>query len=710
MSDASSTANETSRDPAPETTPVQQLTQRVQYLRGVGPHRAGLLEKLSLRTAADILFFFPRRYQDFTEQGSISELVEGETVSIVGTVDDVDHNTASSGRHVLYVLLKQGDRNYLRAVWFNQAFLVHKFRIGQNVMLQGKVKLVGGRFQMSHPRTTWIDDDTVAEKGRLLPIYKLTDGINQRQMRELVAKTVEDYAQLVEEAFPDELRNRAEVCDIELAIRDIHNPESQEAADNARNRLVYQELLILQLALAIRRHRVTATSIAPSLELTPKIRARIISRLPFDLSPTQLESFNEIAADMQQPFPMNRLLHGDVGSGKTAVALCAMLLAVAHGKQAAMMAPTEILASQHFRSIGKLLEGSRVRMSLLTGNLKSAERKQIEAEIESGEIDLIIGTQAIASSRIKFHSLALAIIDEQHKFGVRRRASLKQSGHDPHYLVMTATPIPRTVSMTLFGDLEVSVLDRPEGVGAGVYTYLQTEKSRSEWWEFVRKKIREGRQAYVVAPLVDSDDESELSSAERMFESLSNGPLNEFRLDVLHGRQTTERKDEALRAFEDGKTQVIVATGVVEVGINVPNATIMTIESTERFGLAQLHQLRGRVSRGVHPGFVCAFGSKDDSVDSERLQAFAEIDDGFELAEIDLRLRGPGNLFSTRQTGFPPLFIADLFRDADVLARAQADARLMVAGDPELNHEKFKRLRQLVFARYGKALDLSDVG
>ncbi|MEM7456002.1 MAG: ATP-dependent DNA helicase RecG [Planctomycetota bacterium] len=706
MSDVQSSSPE--KNPESKS-PEEKLTQNVRFLKKIGVRRAELLEKLGIRTAADVLFFFPRRYQDFTRQIAVAELNDGDEVSVIGTVDDIDHTTAHSGRHVLYVLIKQ-ESDYLRAFWFNQSYMVRKFQVGQKVMLQGKVKVSGSRFQMTHPRTTWIDESSDPENAGMLPVYKLTDGINQRQMRELVWQTVEDFAHVVEEAIPDELRQRADVCDIGQAIRDIHSPESQESADLARTRLVYQELLILQLALAIRRHRVETGSVAHALEMSSKIRARIKSRLPFDLSPTQLKSFNEIAADMSRPFPMNRLLHGDVGSGKTAVALCSMLLAVAHGHQAAMMAPTEILAAQHYRGIAKLLAGSRVKVALLTGSMKPAERRPIVSGIESGEIDIVIGTQAIASDKLKFDSLALAVVDEQHKFGVRRRASLKQSGHDPHYLVMTATPIPRTVSMTLFGDLDVSVLDRPEGVGAGVFTYLQKESSREQWWEFVCKKLREGRQAYVVAPLVDSGDESELGSAERLFESLSNGPFSEFRLDVLHGRQTTEEKDAALQSFEQGRTQVIVATGVVEVGINVPNATVMTIESAERFGLAQLHQLRGRVSRGVHPGFVCAFCSTDDKADSERLQAFEEIDDGFELAETDLRIRGPGNLFSTRQTGFPPLFIADLFRDAEILARAQADARLLVDEDPELEDEKYRRLRQLVFARYGSALALSDVG
>ncbi|MDG1874652.1 MAG: ATP-dependent DNA helicase RecG [Mariniblastus sp.] len=693
-----------------ERSAIEKLTQHVQALNGVGPRRAQLLEKLGLRTAADLLFFFPRSYQDFTQLHEIVELEAEQLASVLGVVDDIDQTVTGNGKHILYVLIRQ-ENQFLRAVWFNQQFLSHKFQIGQRVLLRGKAKLTGGRFQMTHPKTTWLDaNQNVEDQKQLSPIYSLTDGINQRQMRDLVSQTVNECAATVEEAFPDELREKTDVCEIETAIRQIHAPKNQEEVDSARGRLVYQELFILQLALAIRRHKIKSENVSPALELTPKIRSRITGRLPFELTDSQKTAFAEIAADMGRDFPMNRLLHGEVGSGKTAVALCAMLLGVAHGNQATLMAPTEILARQHYQSLSKLLENSRVRLALWTGSLKTSQRKKIAQQIEAGEVDLIIGTQAVVASKLRFQQLGLVVIDEQHKFGVRQRALMKQSGHDPHYLVMTATPIPRTISMTLFGDLDVSTLERTSGVGQKVNTYLGQEQTRDQWWEFFRKKLGEGRQGFIVAPLVDSGDDSDLSSAERMFESLSNGPLSDFRLDVLHGRQSPEQKDAAMANFVSGKTQAMVATGVIEVGINVPNATIMTIESSERFGLSQLHQLRGRVSRGHHPGYVCAFSTSDDPESNERLTAFSNTDNGFDLAEIDLQIRGPGNLFSTQQSGFPPLMIADLIRDAEVLKRAQQDARQLIAKDPEMESEAYSRLRQLVFSRYGKALDLSDVG
>jgi ATP-dependent DNA helicase RecG len=689
---------------------VERLTQSILSIHGIGVQRAKLLEKLGLHTAADLLFFFPRSYEDFTELHQITELQHEQLANVVGVVDDVDPAITGRGMHILSVLIKQ-DNQYLKATWFNQSFMAKKFQIGQRVLLRGKTKLNSGRFQMSHPKTIWLDpDQDIENEKQLSPIYRLTEGINQRQMRELITRTIDSCAGFIQEAFPDKLRKQVEVCEIETAIRQIHAPKNHEEMKKARSRLVYQELFILQLALAIRRHRIRTTNVSPQLELTPKIRARIIGRLPFTLTETQTKAFQEIAKDMGQNFPMNRLLHGEVGSGKTVVAVCAMLLAVAHGNQATLMAPTEILAQQHYQTLKKLLENSRVRMALWTGSLKHAERKKISKQISEGEVDLVIGTQAVVASKINFHQLGLVVIDEQHKFGVRQRALLKQSEHDPHYLVMTATPIPRTISMTLFGDLDVSILQRTSGAGQKVNTYLGLEKNRDQWWEFFRKKLKEGRQGFIVAPLVNSDDDAELSSAERMFEALANGPLSEFRLDVLHGKQSAKEKDIAMQNFISGKTQAIVATGVVEVGINVPNATLMTIESAERFGLSQLHQLRGRVSRGNHPAFVCAFATTNDPESNQRLTAFADNDSGFELAEIDLQIRGPGNLFSTQQSGFPPLMIADLIRDADILKAAQNDARQLIEQDPNLDGVDYQRLRQLVFARYGKALQLSDVG
>lgn len=680
-------------------------------LRSVAGVRANwlpALERLGLRTPADVLFYFPRRYEEIHEIVPLGMLTVGQSVSVVATVKEVDQSFSESGRHAFYMLLEQ-DRHYLRAVWFNQPFLVERFRVGQKLFLRGTVSERGGRLQMVQPRWMLVDAQQGPPSAGLLPVYGLSEGLKQRDMRRLAKRVVDQFALQVEEALPEALRTSLQLCGIQEALQWIHFPSDHDEQANAQRRLVFQELFVLQLALARRRWDIRQNASAPPLEMTAKIRERILCRLPFDLTESQQQALTEIAADMARSIPMNRLLHGDVGSGKTAVAVCAMLLAVAHGYQVVMMAPTEILVRQHERTLRNMLANTRVRLCAWTGS--TSHRQQLGERIAAGEMDIVVGTQAIVQSELKFAKLGLIVIDEQHKFGVRQRGRLKDlTSGTPHYLVMTATPIPRTISMTVFGDLEVSTLTMPAKMRAPVHTYLADDSQRDKWWEFVVKKLREGRQAYVIAPLVDADEESRWDSAESVFESLVHGPLEAFRVDLLHGRQSAEEKDAVLRAFAAGQTQAIVATSVVEVGIDVPNATVMTIESAERFGLSQLHQLRGRVARSQHPGFVCVFSSSNNPGDNERLKAFAEIQNGFELAEIDMRLRGPGNLFSTEQTGFPPLRIADLVRDVEVLEFTRAQATQVIESDPKLERPEHMRLRRLVQSRYGEALQISDVG
>ena len=690
-----------------------------QFIKGVGPNRAEMLEKLGLRTARDILFFFPRDYKQTATVTNINQLEEGQHVSVVGTVEEVDLRNTGTGRSMLGVLVKQGTM-FVRAVWFNQPFLRDKFQVGERVVLTGRPKLRSFRWEMTHPDFEVIETEEIAESSSLLPVYRLTEGISQNQMRRVVSGVVEQYAQLVDEVFPNEYLTNHPIWPIHKALEKIHAPDDEQSLQAARHRFVYQEFLVLQLALAMRRQSLLESGASAELPLNSKIAARIDRLLPFELTAGQQQAIKEIADDMARPLPMNRLLQGDVGSGKTVVAAYAMLVAVAHGYQATLMAPTEILANQHFETLQKMLSESRVRMALLTGSLKSSQRKTVLKSIESAEVDIVIGTQAILHSAASFSKLGLAIVDEQHKFGVKQRAALREGNLDPHYLVMTATPIPRTVSMTLFGDLDVSeIRDRPKG-RQPVKTYLATEQQREKWWEFVGKKIREGRQAYVVTPLVDSAEsetnnsesmvDQELASVEASFERLANGELEEFRLDLVHGRMNPADKELSMQRFRSGETQVLVATSVVEVGVDVPNASIMTIENAERFGLAQLHQLRGRVGRGSHPGFVTVFQGGAAEETTDRLLAFVDTTDGFDLAEVDFQLRGPGDLLGTRQHGLPPMRMANLQSDTEVLEQARRDARRLLHQIPRLDEERYSLLKKQVMVRYGRVMDLGDVG
>ncbi len=693
---------------ADKSSPLE-LSTAVQFLKGCGASRAELLARLGVATVRDLLFYFPRDYQDLTDLREIDALEEGPLVSVLGTVEEVDVSDRGGGRSVLGVLVRQGD-DYLRAVWFNQPFLREKFRRGQLLLLSGKAKRRSTRWEMVHPHTKVVDAEQAAPQGQLLPVYPLTEGLAERHVRQLVRRALDECCGQLEEVFPADYLEAHRLWPIDVALPQLHFPTSRDNLERARRRFVYQELFVLQLALALKRQEVHDSWQAVPLETTAKIDARIRRLFRFELTSGQNQAVAEIAADMGRPHPMNRLLQGDVGSGKTIVAVYAMLLAVAHKAQVVLMAPTEVLARQHLDTLDELLAGSNTRLGLLSGGQTARARQDLLAQIASGEIQIIIGTQAVVSGEVPFARLGLVVIDEQHKFGVHQRAALKRAAIDPHYLVMTATPIPRTVSMTLFGDLDVTTLrDSPPG-RQNVHTYFPPAEDRARWWEFYRKKLREGRQGYVVVPLVEDSVQVQAANLNETYEALANGELEEFRLGLIHGRMTPAEKHVAMDAFRRGQTQVLVATSVVEVGVDVANATLMAIEGAERFGLAQLHQLRGRVSRGSFPGYCCLFTGALSDEATERLKAFVESTDGFRLAEIDFQLRGPGDLLGTRQHGLPPLRIADLVRDAATVDEARRDARALVESDPGLSRPEHARLGRMALVRYGKSLDLGDVG
>ncbi len=712
---------------ASETTSMT-LATPVQFLPGVGPVRADRLRRLGLKTARDVLFLFPRDYEFPAPAASVGELRDGVPASLVGEITDAELVSRTPGKTVFGAIV-ENESGAARILFFNQPFRAEQLTFGRHVLISGEPKLNGLRMEFIHPKVTILDKAENLPKPRILPIYPLTEGVKQSDLRRLTSDVVTKLADSLGEVMPASLRERgAEALraagvpiegtlpGIAQALMQLHRPDDESHLAAARTRFVFQELFVMQLALAMRRRMLTTDLRAPPLPPSAMIDARILNRFPFELTGDQRRVIEEIGRDMSRQFPMNRLLQGDVGSGKTVIAIYAMMLTVADGHQAVMMAPTEVLARQHYRTLSQTLTGSRVRIGLLCGSLTDAERREVLRATAVGEIDLLIGTQALLYG-VEFKQLGLCVIDEQHKFGVSQRVALRSGGIDPHYLVMSATPIPRTIGMTLFGDVDVSTLQQKPPGRAAVNTYLAHDGWKDRWWSFVRQRLEEGRQAFVVAPRVESpqaadgDEEVEdVSSVQSVYEQLRQEQFADYEVGLLHGRMPNDEKQAVMQAFAAGRIQVLVSTTVIEVGIDVPNATVMTILGAQRFGLAQLHQLRGRVSRGDHAGHVCVFTDGPQSPEeNERLQIFQQTDDGFELAEADFRMRGPGDLLGRKQSGMPPLRIADLHKDLLILQAARDLAQTMIDEDPELSADQLADLRTQVMRRYGKRLDLGDV-
>lgn len=689
----------------------------LQFVPGIGPTRAPLFERLGLRRAVDLLFFFPRDYQEIAPWKSVLELEDGVRATVLGHVVDLDWRSSFDGRSTVGVLLALEGGGYLRCVWFNQPFRREQFPRGARVLATGLVKATGVAFEIRHPETILLAGDEDPPPARPMPIYPLTEGLQQRHVAKAVSAVL-PLAETIDEALPDWIRHRAglePLLPIREALASIHQPSTIEEAHRARDRFIFQELFVLQLALAMHRFAIQHAKPAPSIVATPQIHSRILKRFPFQLTRDQLQVIDEVRRDMEREIPMNRLIQGDVGSGKTAIAYYAMLNAIANRYQAALMVPTELLARQHFQKLKQQLHDSQVMIELLTGSLTGANRRELLQRIALGTVDIVIGTQALIGEQVDFVKLGLLVIDEQHRFGVEQRAALRDSRLSPHYLVMTATPIPRTLAMTAFGDLDISTLrDRPPGQSV-VTTYVSDLSQQDRWWRFLTEQVRSGRQAFVVAPRLDHSqkegEEDESQGAIQWFESLRKGPLAALRVALVHGRMEGEEKQSQLDAFVRGETDVLVSTTVIEVGIDVPNASVMTILEADRLGLAQLHQLRGRVGRGRFPGYVCLFPRTGLSTeDMKRLEDFAASHDGFALAELDLRTRGPGELLGTRQSGLPPLKIADLSRDEGWVQQAREIAKEVIDRDPTLGLPEHGLLRRQVVSKHGQSLSISDVG
>jgi len=681
----------------------------LETLSDISAARLELLHRLGLRSVGDLFFHFPRAYEDLNDVRSIAALSADGMQTVQGEVVEIEGRSLSDGRTVVSVVLSDDGKNCLEGVWFNQPFAAKRFRYGQRLSFSGKPKWYRDHWQMSNPRVQILDGDAAAGLG-VVPIYPLTEDLRPEQLRSLLRKTLDRYAPRLADVLPAALRQKHDWPTCEQALRDVHFPLTLAAATRGRRRFVYEEFLILQLALALRRREVRDEGRAPTLTTTPAIDARIRRLFPFPLTADQDRAVAEICRDLAADKPMQRLLQADVGAGKTAVAVYALLVTVANKHQAALMAPTEVLARQHARTLDRYLAHSRVRRLLLTGALTPAQRRAGLAALAAGDIDLVVGTQALVQEDVRFARLGLVVIDEQHKFGVHQRARFRRLGVDPHYLVMTATPIPRTVALTVFGDLDVSIIRQLPPGRQPVATRWEPNSQRSRVYARLREGLAQGRQGYIVCPLVEESATLDVKAATQTHAELRDGPFRDFRVGLLHGRQDEETKAAVMDSFHRHELDLLVCTSVIEVGIDVPNATLLVIEHAERFGLSQLHQLRGRVSRGSSAGQCFLFAEPPSDEGRSRLRAFLRTKDGFALAEEDMTLRGTGEFFGARQHGLGELRVGNLIADADLLRTARRDAFALVAGDPDLRQPEHALLRAAVLERYGKTLDLAEIG
>ncbi len=729
-----------------------ELTTPVQYVKGIGPKLAEILATKGITTVGDLLNYLPFRYEDRLNPRGIAELRAGEMATVIGEVRN--SGLFRTRRMPIFQLTVGQGRSKLKCLWFNATYLQDKFKPGQLIALYGKVEQDSrsGELQIMQPQFEMLGeadgaDDKAAvslEVGRIVPIYESAGQgrVTARWFRRVIRTALDDLTPDLPETIPAAVRERLALVSPREALWKVHWPEageSFEALQSSRTpahiRLIFEELFFTELGLELKRRQQKAqTGIA--FKLDDRVRQAIKKILPFHPTPAQKKVLKEIADDMQQPHPMRRLLQGDVGSGKTIIGFQAAIIAIENGYQVALMAPTEILAQQHYFSARKILENAGYRIVLLTGSLEADRKREIRRHIAQGNAQLIIGTHALLEEKVEFAKPGLVIVDEQHRFGVLQRLKLmKKSGDggdgrsktaltesesetsdknpaEPDVLVMTATPIPRTLALTLYGDLDLSILDELPPGRTPIVTRRITDDRSPEVWDFVRKQVAKGHQAYVVYPVIAENEESELKAAIKMYRELSSKVFSDLKVGLLHGRLDSDLKDQVMRMFQKGELQILVATTVIEVGVDVPNATVMVIEHAERFGLAQLHQLRGRIGRGAAKSFcILMTGGKVTEEGERRLDAMVRTNDGFQIAELDLELRGPGEFFGTRQAGLPNFRVANLLRDRQLLELAKREAAAVVAGpNSEVTQIEISRALVAMRTRWQHTYGLVEVG
>ena len=683
---------------------MNNLNKEIQFVKGIGPKRAEKLHKLNIFTLKDLIYYFPRQYEDRSVIKKISQLENEDKVSIKGIITKIDTYSPRKGMKITRIDLRD-DTGYIKMSFFNQEYITKIFKSGDSVLVFGKVK-----FENNFKEFVPIEIEHYTNKPsstcKIEPVYPLTYGLTNKELQGMIKSVLTKEEFRIKEYLPKYILEKYKLCGIDYAVRNIHFPSNKDALKVALYRLVFEEFLILQLGLFYFKSGVNEAS---GIEFEEKEKLNdIIKSLPFNLTKAQNRALDEITKDMQSPKVMNRLVQGDVGSGKTVVALLALASAVLNGYQGALMAPTEILASQHYDSFKEILEVFNIKSELLVGSLTKKQKEKVLQKVKNQEIDILIGTHALIEDKVEFKNLGLVITDEQHRFGVRQRGRLSNKGNSPDILVMTATPIPRTLALILYGDLDISIIDELPPGRQPIETIAIEQKRREEAYEnLVRDEVEKGRQVYIVCPLVDESEKIEATAAVELVEELKREFFSDLKVGLLHGKMRPAEKDAIMDDFKNKKLDILVSTTVIEVGVNVPNATLMIIENAERFGLAQLHQLRGRVGRGKHKSYCILIYNSKTEVCKERMAIMEETTDGFKISQKDLEIRGPGEFFGTRQHGLPELKVANIFKHIKILKQAQLEARYIIGQDRKLQLKENKKIKEEILYKFSQHEEIS---